>query len=146
MKTLTRIKGYVMTAHVFEQHKKYGYEKPRYELYIMPDDPIDIYKLEDRVEQLKCEYECQKPQLFTSPDAAIAPNLPDRIIHGCEIKFESLHPPILEGDLSDLKHDYELERRYVQVVGHLQIQELGNCFLSFHIVESAIHPADGFDS
>ena len=135
-----------MTAHVFEPHRKYGCEKPRYELYIIPNDPNDIYKLEDRVEQLKREYECQKPQLFRSPDAAITPNLPDRIIHGCEIKFESLHPPILEGDLSDLNHDYELEHRYVQIVGHLQIQELGNCFLSFHIVESAIHPADGFDS
>ena len=146
MKTLTRIKGYVMTAHVFEQHRKNSYEKPRYELYIIPDDPNEICKLEDRIEQLKREHECQKPQLFLSPDAANAPNLPDRIIHGCEIKFESLHPPILEGDLSDLNHDYELEHRYVQVVGHLQIHELGNCFLSFHIVESAIHPADGFDS
>jgi len=146
MKTLTRIKGYVMTAHVLEQHRKYGYEKPRYELYIMPDDPDEIYKLEDRVEQLKLEHERQKAQLFISPEATITPNLPDKIINGCEIKFESLHPPILEGDLSDLNNDYELEHRYVQVVGHLQIQEVGNCFLSFHIVESAIHPADGFDS
>ena len=146
MKTLTRIKGYVMTAHVFEQHRKYSYEKPRYELYIIPDDPNEICKLEDRIEQLKREHECQKPQLFLSPDAAIAPSFRDRIIHRCKIKFESLHPPMLEGDLSDLNHDYELEYRYVQVVGHLQIQELGNCFLSFHIVGSAIHPADGFDS
>ena len=135
-----------MTAHVLEQHRKYGYEKPRYELYIMPNDPNEIYKLEDRVEQLKLEHERQKAQLFISPKATITPNLPDRIINGCEIKFESLHPPILEGDLYDLNNDYELEHRYVQVVGHLQIQELGNCFLSFHIVESAIHPADGFDS
>ena len=135
-----------MTAHVLEQHRKYGYEKPRYELYIMPDDPDEIYKLEDRVEQLKLEHERQKAQLFISPEATITPNLPDKIINGCEIKFESLHPPILEGDLSDLNNDYELEHRYVQVVGHLQIQEVGNCFLSFHIVESAIHPADGFDS
>ena len=135
-----------MTAHVFEQHRKYGSEKPRNELYIMPDDPSDMYKLEDRIEQLKREHECQKPQLFLSPDAAIAPNLSDRIIYGCEIKFESLYPPILEGDLSDLNNDYELEHRDAQVVGYLQIQELGTCFLSFHIVESAIHPADGFDS
>ena len=146
MKTLIRITGYVMNANVFEQHRKYGYEKPKYELYMMPDNPNELYTIEDRVEQLKREHELLKPQVFTSRDSANSPKLPDRIIYGSEMKFESLHAPKLEGELSDLTHDYELEHKYVQVVGHIQIQELGNCFLSFHIVESAAHPADGFDS
>ena len=61
------------------------------------------------------------------------------------IKFESLFPPRLEGELSDLLHDDELLNRFVLVVGNVQIQERGNCFLSFHIVESMVHHASGFD-
>ena len=52
---------------------------------------------------------------------------------------------VLPGELSDLLHDDELLDRFVQVVGNVQIQERGNCFLSFHIVESMVHPASGFD-
>lgn len=146
MNTLIRITGYVMKANVFEQHRKYGYEKPKYELYLMPDDPNEIDAIEGRAVQLKQEHELTKPQVFTSQASVSNPKLPDRIAYGCEMKFESLHAPNLEGELSESTHDYELEHKYVQVVGHLQIQELGNCFLSFHIVESAAHPADGFDS
>ena len=72
--------------------------------------------------------------------------LTDRIIYGTQIKFESLLAPKLVGNISDLTHDQELSYKYVQVVGHLQIQDLGNCFLSFHIVESVVHPAEGFDA
>ena len=42
MKTLIRITGYVMNVNVFEQHRNYGYEKPKYELYIMPDNPMNF--------------------------------------------------------------------------------------------------------
>lgn len=78
MKTLIRITGYVMNVNVFEQHRNYGYEKPKYELYT----------IEDRVEQLKCKHELLKPQEFTRRDSADSPKLPDRIIHRSEIKVE----------------------------------------------------------
>ena len=65
---------------------------------------------------------------------------------GDSLKFESLYIPRLEGDFSFLTRDDELIGAYVQVIGHLQIQELGNCFLSFHILEPAVHPADGWDN
>ena len=45
-----------------------------------------------------------------------------------------------------MSRDDELIGAYVQVVGHLQTQELGNCFLSFHILEPAVHPAHGWDN
>ena len=65
---------------------------------------------------------------------------------GTSLKFESLHSPRLEGDFSFLTCDDEFIGALVQVVGHLQIQELGNCFLSFHILEPAVHPAQGWDN
>ena len=98
------------------------------------------------IEQLKREHKYSKPQLITTPDSIRTQPLTDRIFYGTQIKFESLLAPKLEGNLSDLTHDHELKYKYVQVVGHLQIQDLGNCFLSFHIVESAVHPAEGFDA
>ena len=146
MKTLTRIQGYIMNANVLEPHWKWGDEAPKYELYLTPYDPNEFYTLEDRIEQLKQEHKYSKPQSIPTPESAVTPTLTDRIIYGTQIKFESLHAPKLEGNLSDLTHDQELRYKYVQVVGHLQIQDLGNCFLSFHIVESAVHPAEGFDA
>ena len=146
MKTLTRIQGYIMNAVVFEPHWKWGDEAPKYELYLTPYDQNEFYTLEDRIKQLKQEQKYSKPQSILTPASAVTPTLTDRIIYGTQIKFESLLAPKLEGNLSDLTHDQELRYKYVQVVGHLQIQDLGNCFLSFHIVESAVHPAEGFDA
>ena len=146
MKTLTRIQGYVMNANVFEPHWKWGDEAPKYELYLTPYDSYEFYTLEDRIEQLKQEHKYSKTQSFLTLESAATLTLTDRIIYGTQIKFESLLAPKLEGNLSDLTHDHELQYKFVQVVGHLQIQDLGNCFLSFHIVESAVHPAEGFDA
>ncbi len=146
MKTLTRIQDYIMNANVFEPHWKWGDEAPKYELYLTPYDQNEFYTLEDRIKQLKQEQKYSKPQSILTPASAVTPTLTDRIIYGTQIKFESLLAPKLEGNLSNLTHDHELKYKYVQVVGHLQIQDLGNCFLSFHIFESAVHPAEGFDA
>ena len=62
------------------------------------------------------------------------------------LKFESLHSPRLEGNFSRLTYDEELIGKYVQIVGHLQIAEMGICVLSFHILEPAVHPAEGWDN
>ena len=62
------------------------------------------------------------------------------------LNSSSLHSPRLEGDISHLAYDEELIGKYVQVVGHLQIAEIGICFLSFHILEPAVHPACGWDN
>ena len=68
-----------------------------------------------------------------------------RISYRHGLIFESLRQPRLEGELKNAESDLDLHGKYVQVVGYVQQQELGNCFLSFHIVEPAVHPADGFD-
>ena len=146
MKTLIRTQGYILNANVFEPHWKWGDEAPKYELYLTPYDSNEFYILEDIIEQLKREHKYSKPQSITTPESIRTQPLTDRIFYGTQIKFESLLAPKLEGNLSDLTHDHELKYKYVQVVGHLQIQDLGNCFLSFHIVESAVHPAEGFDA
>lgn len=144
MNTLLRIQGYVTDAHVLEPYAKYSCDIKRYELHLCPSDYTHFYDLEHRVEELKREYEKQQPyesQRYANHDKR--PVLKDRVFVGTSLKFESLHSPRLEGDFSFLTRDDEFIGALVQVVGHLQIQELGNCFLSFHILEPAVHPADG---
>ena len=147
MNTLLRIQGYVTDAHVLEPYAKHSYDIKRYELHLCPSDFTHFYDLEHRVEELKREYEKQQPyesQRHANHDKR--PVLKDRVFAGTSLKFESLHSPRLEGAFSSLANDNELIGAYVQVVVHLQIQELGNCFLSFHILEPAVHPADGWDN
>ena len=147
MNTLVRIQGYVTDAHVLEPYAKHSYDIKRYELYLSPSDCSYFYDLEYRVEALKREHERQQSydsHRYSNHDTCLA--LKDRVFAGDSLKFESLHSPLLEGDFSLLIRDDDLIGTYVQVVGHLQIQELGNCFLSFHILEPAVHPADGWDN
>ena len=147
MNTLLRIKGYVTDAHVLEPYAKYSYDIKRYELHLSPSNCTHFYDLEHRIEELKREYAQQQPydsQRCSNHDTRLA--LKDRVFAGDSLKFESLHSPRQEGDFSFLTRDDELIGAFVQVVGHLQIQELGNCFLSFHILEPSVHPADGWDN
>ena len=81
---------------------------------------------------------CVSPQGQNNPQES-------RISYENGLIFESLYQPRLEGELKNAESDLDLHGKFVQVVGYVQQQELGNCFLSFHIVEPAIHPADGFD-
>ncbi|EHA61892.1 hypothetical protein Syn8016DRAFT_1964 [Synechococcus sp. WH 8016] len=146
MNTLVRTQGYVTDAHVLEPYAKHSYEIKRYELYLCPSDCTHFYDLEYRIEELKREYEKQQP-FHSSRDSNhdTHPALKDRAFDGDCLKFESLHSPRLEGEFSLLAYDDQLIGKFVQVVGHIQIQELGNCFLSFHILEPAVHPAHGWD-
>ena len=147
MNTLVRIQGYVTDAHVLEPYAKYSYEPKRYELHLCPSDCSHFYDLEHRVEELKRKHEQQQPydsQRYSNCDTRLV--LKDRVFAGDCLNFESLYSPRLEGDFSYLAYDEELIGKYVQVVGHLQIAEMGICFLSFHILELAVHPADGWDN
>ena len=147
MNTLVRIQGYVTDAHVLEPYAKHSYDIRRYESYLSPSDCTHFYDIEHRVEEFKREYEQRQPydsQHYLNDDTRLA--LKDRVFESDCLKFESLHPPQLERDYSSLTRDDELIGAYAQVVGHLQIQELGNCFLSFHILEPTVHPAHGWDN
>jgi|TARA_R100000479_G_scaffold147803_1_gene83308 hypothetical protein len=147
MNTLVRIQGCVTDAHVLEPYAKHSYESKRYELHLCPSDCTHFYDLEHRVEELKREHEQHQSydtQRYSNHDTCLA--LKDRVFAGDCLKFESLHIPRLEGNFSCLAYDEELIGMYVQVVGHLQIADIGICFLSFHILEPAIHPAHGWDN
>ena len=147
MNTLVRIQGYVTDAHVLEPYAKHSYSTKRYELHLCPSDCTHFYDLEHRVEELKREHEQQQSydfQHYSNRDTSLV--LKDRVFASDCLKFESLHSPRLEGGFSSLSRDDELIGAYVQVVWHLQIQELGNCFFSFHILEPEVHPADGWDN
>ena len=147
MNTLVRIQGYVTDAHVLEPYAKHSYDIKRYELNLCPSDCTHFYDLENRIEELKQQHEQQQlyHQLrYSNFDNQNAPR--DRVFDSDCLKFESLHSPKLEGEFHLLAYDDELIGKFVQVVGHLQIQELGNCFLSFHILEPAVHPAHGWDN
>lgn len=138
--------GYVFGANVLEPFAAYPKDQPRYELLIIPEY-CNSYEDEIMpiVEYLKGEHEQQKYLQDPSYEDHEEPVVKDRIVvHEC-LKFESLFKPRLEGELADLATDYELVTKFIQVVGHVQIQELGNCFLSFHIVEPAVHSADKID-
>ena len=147
MNTLVRIKGYVSHADVLEPFTTYPEDLVRYELHLFPQSCDDFAVLEHRIEELKQQHEMKQPPYSERHYHLVEhPGIKDRVFAGDCIKFESLHSPRLEGVLSSLVHDDEFRGKFVQVVGHLQIQELGNCFLSFHIIEPAVHPADGFDN
>jgi len=147
MNTLVRIKGYVSHADVLEPFTTYPEDLVRYELHLFPYTFDAFGTLEHRIEELKREHEWKQPPYSEHHYNQVEhPAVEDRVFAGDCIKFESLHSPRLEGALSSLVHDDEFRGKFVQVVGHLQIQELGNCFLSFHIIEPAVHPADGFDN
>ena len=147
MNTLVRIQGYVTDAHVLEPYAKHSYDIKRYELNLCPSDCTHFYDLENRIEELKQQHEQQQLYhhlRYSNFDNHIAPR--DRVFDSDCLKFESLHSPKLEGEFYLLAYDDELIGKFVQVVGHLQIQELGNCFLSFHILEPTVHSAHGWDN
>lgn len=145
MNTLIRIRGYVLGADLHEPTASFHNANPKYELLLHPELPDDWFPIQKIIDALKSEYEqaeFMKPPCF---DDFHKPKLKDRCFDGNCFKFESLYKPSLKGELSLTTYDDELFHKFVQVVGHVQIQELGNCFLSFHIVEPAFHLADGFD-
>ena len=145
-----RITGYVDQADVLEPYMQRAYElgtegiyqeiEPikKYRLFLMASIS-DVMELVTDVQHLDFEW-CMEhsPQGQNNPQES-------RISYENGLIFESLYQPRLEGELKNAESDLDLNGKCVQVVGYVQQQELGNCFLSFHIVEPVIHPADGFD-
>ena len=145
-----RITGYVDQADVLEPYMQRAYKLgtegiyqeieliKKYRLFLMAS-MSDVMELVTDVQHREFEW-CMEhsPQGQNNPPES-------RISYENGLIFESLYQPRLEGELKNAESDLDLHRKYVQVVGYVQQQELGNCFLSFHIVEPAVHPADGFD-
>ena len=145
-----RITGYVDQADVLEPYMQRAYKlgtegiyqeiEPikKYRLFLMAS-MSDVMELVTDVQHREFEW-CMEhsPQGQNNPPES-------RISYENGLIFESLYQQRLEGELKNAESDLDLHGKYVQVVGYVQQQELGNCFLSFHIVEPAVHSADGFD-
>ena len=145
--TTIRMQGYVVRADVLQPFTTYHDDRERYELVLLPSNPNVVHELEYQIEEAKRQFHySQVASFYYEENNHISRQLPDRVFEQDCIKFESLFPPRLEGELADCLHDDELLNRFVQVVGSVQVQERGNCFLSFHIVEAILHPASGFDN
>ena len=101
-----------------------------YRLAVQPADPHVFEEIEAMVDDIK--------QNNKSPYTKdVTYNHKDRIVDTCNILFESVYTPKLEGELRELDNDDEFRERFVNVVGHVQQLPNGNVFLSAHIVEPA---------
>lgn len=101
-----------------------------FKVAIQPANPHVFEEIETLVESIK--------QKNKSPyDKDVTYNHKDRVINSCNILFESLITPKLEGELRELDNDDEFRNRFVNVVGHVQQLPNGNVFLSPHIIEPA---------
>ena len=136
MKQPIRIRGWISTANLINRRKLFTDEVPRYYLAIQPENPIVFNELQEQVDQKKREAETP----YSSTES-----FKDEIFEGCEVIFQTIIEPRLEGDLLNREHDDELIGMFVQVVGHIQILEVGNAMLSMHIVEPAFNSLNGFD-
>ena len=118
---------------------------PKYELLLLPENPTSCYEIDQIAGNLKENWWQDKLLEPPAYNEVAIPAAKDKLFdHDC-IKFESLFQPQLEGHLKEYFDDEQLVTSFVQVVGHVQIQEWGNCLNSFHIVEPAIHSADKLD-
>ena len=136
MKQPIRIRGWISTANLINPRKLFTDEVPRYNLAVQPENPIVFNELQEQVDQKKREAETP----YSSTES-----FKDEIFEGCEVIFQTIIEPRLEGDLFNRDHDDELIGMFVQVVGHIHILEVGNAMLSMHIVEPAFNSLNGFD-
>ena len=145
-----RITGYVDQADVLEPYMQRAYELGTEGIY-QEIEPIKKYRLflmasMSDVMELVTDVQHREFEWCMEHSRQGQNNPPEsRISYENGLIFESLYQPRLEGEFKNAESDLDLHGKYVQVVGYVQQQELGNCFLSFHIVEPAVHPADGFD-
>ena len=145
MNTLMRIKGYILDSSVIAPDTDNLTGNTIYRLSLMPESPSVFDEIEERVREVKqlrlqsyvpntdLDYECRSGSFS------------DRLFKGDCVLFESLFKPKIDESLSMLGQDEMLVHKFVQVVGHIQTQEYGNVFLSFHIVEPALQVGNDFD-
>ena len=136
MKQAIRVRGWISTANLINPRKLLTDELPRYYLAVQPEDPIVFDELQEQMDQKKREAETT----YSSKEI-----FEDEIFDGCKVIFQTTIEPRLEGELMDNSYDDELIGKFVQVVGHIQLLEIGNAILSMHIVEPAFNSLDGFD-
>ena len=136
MNKAIRVRGWLLSANIINPRKLLTNELPRYYLAIQPENPMVFDEIQEQVDQKKREAETP----YSSTEI-----IEDKIFDGCKVIFQTTIEPRLEGELMDNSYDDELIGKFVQVVGHIQLLEIGNAMLSMHIVEPAFNSLDGFD-
>ena len=137
MKTPIRTKGYILDASVIDPMTEKLTGNKIYRLSLMPESPSVFDEIEEQARQAK---ELHAQQFTSNPDFDFetrSKGFKDRLIKDDCLLFESLFKPKLEGLLRQIDRDELLIPEFVQVVGHVQVQEYGNCFLSIHLIEAA---------
>jgi len=125
-----RIRGYVESCSIIQPLNINN--NLEYKLRLEPESYL-FNELEEGIKELQEDWLIQQPP--SNPDTPPIP--PTNIIDGCVLNFKTIRKPQLIDSFSKYTRDEEFFSKYVQAVGHLQIQRLGNCFLSFHILEPA---------
>ena len=142
MNTLFRTKGWVTDANVITPKQFVTTPQNIYSLRLQPENPSIYQELEEAATRLKHETATQQgPWNQWNGEPTYHE---DKLFDGSEILFESFFQPSLEGEFEQFDRDESLLGKAVQAVGHLQILEDLNVFLSVHILEPAT-TLDGFD-
>ena len=145
MNTLVRVRGFITSAHILKPIRRLIDTEPKYTLSIQPANPSIYDELEEKIHQIRTENIHRMVNTFKPNGEQWEEHFESRVIEGCEIKVESLYKPDIKDELASVKHDEELYGKFVQLVGHLYIHELGIVCLSSHILETAYQPNDNFE-
>ena len=148
MKTPVRLRGYVLDAHILQMKtyeknqvpsiekiqsdiRKYGdYQSTysRFEVTLMPENIADLDAINRSLEEQRSRVKFQFWQ------------------DNNQVNFQTIRPPRVIGELTDLQSDNDFKGKFVQVVGHVQEAERDkDPFISFHIIEPAYQPLNGFE-
>ena len=148
MKTPVRLRGYVLDAHILQMKtyeknqvpsiekiqsdiRKYGdYQSTysKFEVTSMPENIADLDAINRSLEEQRSRIKFQ----FLRDNN--------------QVNFQTIRPPRVIDELTDLQSDNDFKGMFVQVVGHVQEPERDkDPFISFHIIEPAYQPLNGFE-
>ncbi len=133
------MRGWVISSAIIQPKQSWSDEKPKYGLQLQPEYPI-YNDIEHEIERLQSEHRMEYRESHQRE-----PSYQSRVIDGCLLCTESLHPP-KRFDLDWVQDDLQLIGEFINTVGHLTIhKESGDVYLTSHIVEKAHNPCEGFE-
>jgi hypothetical protein len=133
------VKGYIISANLVTPRSSYGNED-KYIVHITPDDPSQLFEIEQRIE----EYKLLNEEPFVTPDYEVVKHK-DLVTEGCTVVFSSILKPHLRKSLN-VSRDEELLYKHVDILGRLQILKDGNCFISLNEIYESATPVADYDN
>lgn len=135
MTTLIRVRGWVTESKVIRPMRSYVNERDIYSVRIQPACSSLYEEIEEQLHQIR---DARKQDHNLQDPLTTYVQHRDFLFDGCEVCFETFHKPRLVQGLEAYEQDDELLGKFVQVVGHIQIMNDLNAFLSVHIIEPAL--------